>query len=70
VTNEHALIMAMLYNTKGIVLSNIKLKDVEKGVVNADCEPKLECVVTFEVLAELLGDYWDNQDNFKRIFGS
>ena len=65
-TNEHALIMAMLYNTKGIVLSNIKLKDVEKGVVNADCEPKLECVVTFEVL----GDYWDNQDNFKRIFGS
>ena len=65
-TNEHALIMAMLYNNSGIVLSNIKLKDVEKGVVNADCEPKLECVVTFEVL----GDYWDNQDNFNRIFGS
>ena len=56
-------------NTKGVVISNIKLKDVDKKIVNADSEPRLEYVVTPEALANILEEYWDKQNTYKRMFG-
>jgi hypothetical protein len=54
---------------KGVVLTNIKLKDPEKLLVNADSMPTVEYVVSKEELAETLADYWDSQDHYKNLFG-
>jgi hypothetical protein len=54
---------------KGVVLTNIKLKDPEKLLVNADSMPTVEYVVSKEELAETLAEYWDSQDHYKNLFG-
>jgi hypothetical protein len=54
---------------KGVVLSNAKLKDPVKGIVNADSQIRAEYVVTKEELADILADYWKSQDKFQGLFG-
>ena len=55
----------------GVVLSNVKLKDDGKGIVNADSQVKIEMVVLPEILAQEIGDYWDKldaeQDTFRKF---
>ena len=55
-----------LTDRKGIVLSNLKLKDVD--LVNADSMPTVNYVVTKEELAECLAEFWDSQDRFRGLF--
>lgn len=55
--------------TKGVVINNLKMKDAEKGIINADSTPTMEYVVTRQELIFLLNDFWDEQDNFKKLFG-
>ena len=45
-------------NLKGIVLTNLKLKN-NKDQVNADSNPTIEAVVPQEELAQKLADYWE-----------
>lgn len=56
----------------GVVLSNLKVKDEEKSIVNADSTAKIEMVVLREVLAQELAQYWDKldeeQDSYKRFY--
>ena len=57
-------------DTKGIVISNLKFKDPQKGIVNADSQLKVEYVVTKAELAETLAEFWDNQSKFNQLFGT
>jgi len=52
---------------KGVVLSNLKLKDV--GLINADSDVRINYVVTKEELAECLADFWNSQSQFGKLFG-
>jgi len=63
---EHIIEIA---NVKGIVLSNLKYKDIVNATINADSEPRIEYVVTMEELSQVLSEYWNNEDAFTRMFG-
>jgi len=54
---------------KGVVLSNAKIKDPVKGIINADSSIQAEYVVTKEELADVLADYWNSKDKFNDLFG-
>ena len=54
---------------KGVVLSGCKLKDPDKGLVNADSHVVPEYVVTKEELADLLEEFWKSQDRWNGLFG-
>lgn len=58
--------------SKGVVMSNIKVKDEDKKIVNADSQVRVEYIVTREELAEVLADYWDKlaaeQDTFRKFY--
>jgi len=55
--------------SKGIVLTNCKLKDPSKGLINADSLVTIEYMVTKEELADILDEYWRSQDKFNKLFG-
>jgi len=55
---------------KGVVVSNLKLKDPAKNLINADSRPRIEYVVTRIELAELLSDFWETQKEFVSKFGT
>jgi hypothetical protein len=54
---------------KGVVLSNLKFKDILKNLVNADSKPKIEYIVTREELALELSDYWSALSEYTTKFG-
>ena len=58
--------------THGVVLSNIKIKDEDKRLANADSAVKIEMVVLRETLAQELAEYWDKlaeeQDSYRRFY--
>lgn len=54
---------------KGVVLSNAKLKDPDKGIINADSKMKGEWIGSKEDLADELAEYWKSQDKFSQLFG-
>tara|TARA_R110000868_G_scaffold96433_1_gene265343 strand:- start:2548 stop:2919 length:372 start_codon:yes stop_codon:yes gene_type:complete len=54
---------------KGIVLTNCKLKDPSKGLINADSQVTIEYMVTKEELHDHLKEYWNSQDQFGKWFG-
>ncbi len=56
-------------DSKGIVLTNCKLKDPSKGLINADSQVTIEYMVTKEELADILEEYWRSQDKFNKLFG-
>jgi len=51
---------------KGVVLSNLKLKD--EGLVNADSDVRINYVVTQQELAQVLADYWKSRGTFGKLF--
>lgn len=53
---------------KGVVLSGMKYKDEDKAILNADSSAKTEYIVTKDELAEVLEEYWDSQNKFKKLF--
>lgn len=57
---------------KGVVLSNCKIKDTDKAIINADSDIRIEYCVTREELADALADYWDKlaqeQSSYRRFF--
>jgi hypothetical protein len=55
---------------KGVVLSKLKFKDEEKGIINADSVPTTEFIIPREELVETLSDYWTSQNNFNKLFGA
>jgi len=58
-----------LGQTKGVVLAEgLKLKDDAKGIINADSIPEITYVVTKVELADIIGEYWDNQTRFGKLF--
>ena len=63
---EHIISRA---NSKGIVLTNCKLKDPAKGLINADSNVTIEYMVSKEELADILEDYWKSQSRFNKLFG-
>jgi hypothetical protein len=56
----------------GVVLSNCKVKDEAKRIVNADSAVKIEMVVLREILAQELAKYWDKlaeeQDLYRKFY--
>lgn len=55
--------------TKGVVLNNLKLKDADKGLINADSTARPEYIVSKEELADLLEEFWKSRDTFNKLFG-
>jgi hypothetical protein len=55
-------------NTKGIVIDNLKLKDPEKKLVNADSHVRVCWMGKREDLANILEEHWNNQDTFRKLF--
>ena len=57
---------------QGVVISNLKLKNPDKNLINADSSLKLEMIVTKEMLAEELADYWQKQatlqDQYQKFY--
>tara|TARA_E500000331_G_scaffold157523_1_gene152790 strand:- start:698 stop:1048 length:351 start_codon:yes stop_codon:yes gene_type:complete len=51
---------------KGVVLGNLKEKD--EGLINADSEVKVHYVVEPTELADILAEFWDNQNGFSKLF--
>jgi len=46
--------------TKGVVISHVKVKDESKGIINADADRmKIEWIGPKETLAQELAEYWD-----------
>lgn len=45
-------------NTKGQVLSNLKFKDKDTGLINADSQVQCNYRVSNEELADILEDFW------------
>lgn len=56
-------------NRKAVVLGNLKFKDTEKGIVNADSKPTVEWAGPHDELREELEEYWRSQDRFNSLFG-
>ena len=54
---------------KGVVLSNLKFKDEDKGLINADSRPKIEYIVTMQELVDELADFWQAQKEYTSKFG-
>lgn len=54
---------------KGMVISNLKIKDEQKGIINADSDCRIEWVGPQEELATELEEYWRNQSKFNQLFG-
>jgi len=58
--------------TKGVVLSNCKVKDEDKHLINADSQVRVEYIVTREELAQELAKYWDKlaeeQDLYRKFY--
>lgn len=59
-----------LHQRKGVVLQNLKFKDQQKNLINADSEAQIEYAVGKQELHAELEKYWDQQDQFTRLFGS
>ena len=49
--------------TKGVVVSHVKVKDEDKHLLNADADRmRVEYIVSKEELAQTLAEYWDKLD--------
>lgn len=53
---------------KGVVLGNLKFKDRDTMLINADSEPRINVVAEREELAQDLADYWASQTQFGKFF--
>ena len=53
---------------KGVVLGNLKFKDRDIMLINADSEPRIHVVAEREELAQDLADYWASQTQFGKFF--
>lgn len=63
---QHILDLA---ERRGVVLTNLKFKDEQKNLINADSDVKIEYAVCKEELNAILQDYWRQQDQFSKWFG-
>ena len=54
--------------TKGVVLDNLKLKDPDKNLVNADSRPRVKYAVPKEDFVDIMSDYWASREKFNRLF--
>jgi hypothetical protein len=54
---------------KGMVISNLKMKDPQKGIINADSNCRIEWVGPREDLAQELDLYWKQQSKYHQLFG-
>ena len=55
-------------NSKGTVIDNLKLKDPEKKLVNADSHVRIVWMGKREDLVDILKDHWNKQDIFRKLF--
>lgn len=55
-------------NSKGTVIDNLKLKDPEKKLVNADSHVRIVWMGKREDLLDILKEYWESQDTFRKLF--
>ena len=60
-----------LSERKGVVISqDLRLKDIDKGLINADSPAYPELVVTKDELADQLADFWQSQNKFNDLFAT